>query len=46
MLWQDENYRFVQIFTGAMANFGINAIALEPMSAEVRSVLRGESSWW
>ena len=32
VLWQDSNFRLVHIFTGAVAFFGENGIALEPMS--------------
>jgi len=36
VLWHEaEKYPFVQLYTGARAGFGLNAMALEPMSAEV-----------
>ena len=34
VLWQDANYRFTQIFTGAMELWGDSAVAFEPMSAK------------
>lgn len=33
VLWQDENYRFLQVFSGSMSLWGAPAVAIEPMSA-------------
>ena len=34
VLWQDSRFRFVQVFSGTMHNFGESAIAIEAMSSE------------
>ncbi|KAL1496846.1 hypothetical protein AB1Y20_014432 [Prymnesium parvum] len=34
VLWQDDNFRFVQVYSGAKETFGEDAIAVEAMSSE------------
>lgn len=53
VLWQDNNFRFVHIFTGSMSFFQENAIAIEPMSGmadaynnhDHLSVVSGDEIW-
>lgn len=53
VLWQDSNFRFVQVFTGSASGFGENAVAIEPMSAmadsynnhDHLSILSGGEEW-
>ena len=53
VLWQDSNFRFLQVFTGSSSLFGENAVAIEPMSGAVDgynnhdhlTTLSGGESW-
>ena len=42
VLWQDEMYRFVQVYTGTKSALGENAIAVEAMSSEADSWNNGQ----
>jgi len=37
VLWQDANYRFIQVFTGSKIFWGDSAIAVEPQSAKTNA---------
>jgi len=54
VLWHEaEKYPFVQVYTGARSNWGLNAVALEPMAAEMDAfnnfdslkILSGGETW-
>ena len=53
VLWQDSNFRFIQLFTGSTSLFGEGAVAIEPMSGmadsynnhDHLSILSGGEVW-
>eukprot|EP00043_Microstomoeca_roanoka_P028522 m.18356 g.18356 ORF g.18356 m.18356 type:complete len:363 (+) comp8473_c1_seq1:100-1188(+) len=34
VLWQEASFRFVQVFTGSQSQWGLEAVAIEPMSGK------------
>ena len=42
VLWQDEMYRFVQVYTGTKHALGRDAVAIEAMSSEADAWNNGQ----